>query len=119
MNLSFYKIEFYKNKGKRKMFRNFLRKNKHIKLGRWNTNKTNENIDRQIDLANCDSCGTCDINNHGKKTLNINVQSKSIRHFSSNFSFQNIITKCYCFGDKREIRKCLCMSDFYSEKNIN
>ena len=30
------------------MFRNILRKNKHIKLGRWNTNKKTSSTDKLI-----------------------------------------------------------------------
>lgn len=32
---------------------------KPVPLGRWNTNKPSQATLRLIDLANCDSCGTC------------------------------------------------------------
>lgn len=38
-----------------------FKKIKPVHLGRWDTAKSNEAILRQIDLANCDSCGTCAI----------------------------------------------------------
>ena len=108
---------------KSKMFRNILRKSKNIKLGRWNTNKENDTINRQIDLANCDSCGTCGLTDYSKKKVKIKLPLTSLRSFSSNIyqsqslsSFQEINTKCCCFGDKRKIQDCICMSDFYSEK---
>lgn len=43
------------------MFRYILKKNKPIRLGRWNTDKQTEATLRLIDLANCDSCGTCTV----------------------------------------------------------
>jgi hypothetical protein len=103
------------------MFRNILSKGKNIKLGRWDTNKKNDAIIRQIDLANCDSCGTCGIpdysNKQNKQNKKINIKIKlpltSVRQFSS---FHDLNTKCCCFGDTREIRDCVCMTDFYSEK---
>ena len=104
------------------MFQNLLKTSKNIKLGRWNTNKKNDVIIRQIDLANCDSCGTCGIHNYSNKQNKQNKQNKKInikiplafvRQFSS---FQELNTKCCCFDDKRKIRDCVCMSDFYSEK---
>lgn len=100
------------------MFRNILSKNKRIKLGRWNTHKKNEDIINQIDLANCDSCGTCGIHDYSnKQNKQINIKIKlpltSVRQFSS---FHDLNTKCCCFGDNREIRDCICMSEFYSEK---
>jgi hypothetical protein len=97
------------------MFRNILRKSKNIKLGRWSTNKKNDDINRQIDLANCDSCGTCSISDYNKKKVNIKIRLPltSVRQFSS---FQDLNTKCCCFDDDREIRDCICMSEFYSEK---
>ena len=100
------------------MFRNILSKSKHIKLGRWNTHKKNDAIIRQIDLANCDSCGTCgiqDYSNNENKKINIKIKLPltSVRQFSS---FQDLNTTCYCFDDERDIRDCICMSEFYSEK---
>lgn len=102
------------------MFRNIL--SKHIKLGRWNTNKKNDAIIRQIDLANCESfCGIQDYSNkenkENKQNKKINIKIKlpltSVRQFSS---FQDLNTICYCFDDERDIRDCICMSEFYSEK---
>lgn len=99
------------------MFRNILRKSKHIKLGRWNTNKKNDAIIRQIDLANCESfCGIQDYSNKENKRnkkINIKLPLTSVRQFSS---FQDLNTICYCFDDERDIRDCICMSEFYSEK---
>ena len=42
------------------MFR-YLKRVNPIRLGRWNTEKTVEETLRLIDLANCDSCGTCTV----------------------------------------------------------
>ena len=42
------------------MFRIF-KSLKPVPLGRWNTDKTIDATLRLIDLANCDSCGTCGI----------------------------------------------------------
>ena len=99
------------------MFRNIFRKSKNIKLGRWNTNKKSDTINRQIDLANCDSCGTCGINDSKSIKIKIRLPLTSKINFSSNFkSFSDISTKCCCFNDVREIKHCLCFSDFYSEK---
>ena len=93
------------------MFRKILRKSKNIKLGRWNTNKKNNDINRQIDLANCDSYNS---NNNSKKIkVKIRLPLTSIRQFSS---FQDLNTKCCCFDDERKIRDCICISEFYSEK---
>lgn len=44
------------------MFRNIFKKsNKQLLLGRWKTNNNLIDINRKIDLANCDSCGTCNV----------------------------------------------------------
>lgn len=43
-----------------------FKKIKPVHLGRWDTAKSNEAILRQIDLANCDSCGTCTVPNQKK-----------------------------------------------------
>jgi len=43
------------------MFRYILKKKNPIRLGRWDTNKQQEATLRLIDLANCDSCGTCTV----------------------------------------------------------
>ena len=40
------------------MFR-LLKQCKPVPLGRWNTNKPSQATLRLIDLANCDSCGSC------------------------------------------------------------
>ena len=95
------------------MFRNILRKSKNIKLGRWDTNKKNNDINRQIDLANCDSYNSNKNYNSKKIKVKIRLPLTSIRQFSS---FQDLNTKCYCFDDDRKIRDCICMSEFYSEK---
>ena len=99
------------------MFRNILSRSKHIKLGRWDTNKKKDSINRQIDLANCDTCGIKDYSNkdYNEKKINIKIRIPltSVRKFSS---FQDLNTKCCCFDDEREIRDCICMSEFYSEK---
>ena len=47
---------------------NFFRRQKPVKLGRWQTTDKKELIDRKIDLNNCDSCGTC---GQTKKNLKI------------------------------------------------
>lgn len=99
------------------MFRKILRRSStNIKLGRWDTNKRNETINRQIDLANCDSCGTCGINDYKSVKIKIKLPLTIKRKFSSNcISFSEISTKCCCFNDNRQIKYCLCFSDFYSE----
>ncbi len=44
----------------KQMFR-FLKSFKPVVLGRWSTNKPTSAMLRSIDLANCDSCGTCGV----------------------------------------------------------
>ena len=39
----------------------FKKSNKQLLLGRWNTNNNLIDINRRIDLANCDSCGACNV----------------------------------------------------------
>lgn len=95
------------------MFRNILRKSKNIKLGRWNTNKKNNDTNRQIDLANCDSYNSNKDYNSKKINIKIRIPLTSVRKFPS---FQDLNTQCCCFDDEREIRNCICMSEFYSEK---
>ena len=43
------------------MFRFFVKKQKSLPLGRWNTDKAITVKMRLADLANYDSCGTCGI----------------------------------------------------------
>ena len=73
------------------MFRNIFRKSKNIKLGRWNTNKKSDTINRQIDLANCDSCGTCGINDSKSIKIKIRLPLTSKRNFSSNFKSPDLM----------------------------
>lgn len=49
------------------MFLKLLKKTKKIRLGRWDTNSSLNTVQRKIDLANCDSCGTCTIPLQQKK----------------------------------------------------
>ena len=37
----------------------FFKRQKPVKLGRWQRQTQQSVIDRKIDLNNCDSCGTC------------------------------------------------------------
>ena len=39
----------------------FFKSLKPVQLGRWKTDKSVDATLRLIDLANCDSCGTCTI----------------------------------------------------------
>lgn len=48
---------------------------KPIRLGRWSTAKPNEAILRQIDLANCDACGTCTIPEQ-KKPIKVHIEER-------------------------------------------
>jgi len=43
------------------MIRLFFKKQKPLPLGRWQTNVEKAIMERKADLANCDSCGTCDV----------------------------------------------------------
>tara|TARA_B110000008_G_scaffold278706_1_gene323296 strand:+ start:3628 stop:3897 length:270 start_codon:yes stop_codon:yes gene_type:complete len=44
-----------------------FKKQKPVPLGRWALNSLNE-TQRKIDLANCDSCGSCGLKQYKKKT---------------------------------------------------
>lgn len=55
------------------MFKRLFIKQKPVKLGRWAHNKFDD-IVKKVDLANCDSCGTC-----GKSTkIKIKVNEKKL-----------------------------------------
>lgn len=49
------------------MLLRLFKKTKKIRLGRWDTNVSLQTLQRKIDLANCDSCGTCTIALQPKK----------------------------------------------------
>ena len=51
------------------MFKTFLKKQKPVKLGRWGHHNFNE-IVKKIDMANCDSCGSCGEKNGIKIKVN-------------------------------------------------
>jgi len=54
-----------------RLFKSF----KPVPLGRWSTDKPIDITLRIIDLANCDSCGTCGVPVE-KATMKINVEEK-------------------------------------------
>lgn len=43
------------------MLRNYLKRFKTVKLGRWDIKKSNTEKMKLVDFANCDSCGTCNL----------------------------------------------------------
>ena len=47
-----------------------FKKQKPLPLGRWAFNSMTE-TQRKIDLANCDSCGTCGLENYKKNTIKV------------------------------------------------
>jgi len=47
-----------------------FKKQKPTPLGRWALNSVRE-TQRKIDLANCDSCGTCGLENYKKQTIKV------------------------------------------------
>tara|TARA_B100001175_G_C19321174_1_gene547820 strand:+ start:85 stop:357 length:273 start_codon:yes stop_codon:yes gene_type:complete len=50
------------------MFLKLFKKQKPTQLGRWAFNSITE-TQRKIDLANCDSCGSCGQKEYTKKTV--------------------------------------------------
>ena len=52
---------------KSNMLKRILFKPKPIRLGRWKMEQSNKALLRKIDLANCDSCGTCNVTDVKKK----------------------------------------------------
>ena len=60
------------------MLSKILKKQKPLPLGRWAFNSLNE-TQRKIDLANCDSCGTCGLEHYEKKTIIKVPESKLLK----------------------------------------
>lgn len=58
------------------MFLKLFKKQKPTQLGRWAFNSITE-TQRKIDLANCDSCGTCGQKEYTKNTV-IKVPEKKL-----------------------------------------
>ena len=56
----------------------FNKSNKKLLLGRWNVNKNLSDINRKIDLANCDQCGTCNIPDYKKKIEKVIIEDDVI-----------------------------------------
>jgi hypothetical protein len=51
------------------MFKRILKSNKQLLLGRWRVDENLIDINRKIDLANCDSCGTCSVPEYKQNNL--------------------------------------------------
>ena len=43
------------------MFKNLLKRNKPVVLGRWSTGTSTDIIERRIAMAHCDNCGSCKV----------------------------------------------------------
>ena len=68
------------------MLSRIFKKQKPIPLGRWAFNSLNE-TQRKIDLANCDSCGTCGLEDYKKKTIIKVPESKLLKKEETNDKF--------------------------------
>ena len=51
------------------MFKRILKRNKPLLLGRWRVDENLIDVNRKIDLANCDSCGTCSVPEYKQNNL--------------------------------------------------
>ena len=67
------------------MFKTLFKKQKPVKLGRWGHHNFNE-IVKKIDMANCDSCGSC-----GKRNDTEINDSKKNNNTAKFINYKNFI----------------------------
>ena len=62
------------------MFKRILKRNKPLLLGRWRVDENLIDINRKIDLANCDSCGTCSVPEYKQNKIEKNIDKYTLHH---------------------------------------